>query len=141
MDTINNIELNDESIFPDDTVLKKILNESFGAYKKLLELFDKYDLTYQWRYYKDGKAWLCKVQKKNKTIVWMSAWKDYMQATIYFPEKHIENIYNLNISVEAKEKYRLCKNVGRSKPFIFELRSEAILNDFENVMLYKIKCK
>ena len=23
----------------------------------------------QWRYYKDGKAWLCKVQKKKKTIV------------------------------------------------------------------------
>ena len=38
METINNVELRDESIYPDDSVLESILNDSFQAYKKLLEL-------------------------------------------------------------------------------------------------------
>ena len=58
METINNIELGDENIYPDDQVLEKILGTSFEAYLKLLELFDDNELEYIWRYYKDGKAWL-----------------------------------------------------------------------------------
>ena len=111
METINNIELRDENIFPDDIVLKSILNESFQVYKKLLELFTKYEMDYEWRYYHDGKAWLCKVQKKKKTIVWMSAWKDFMQATIYFPERNIDKIYDLNINEEIKQKIRSTKEL------------------------------
>lgn len=61
-------------------------------------------MEYTWRYYKDGKAWLCKVQKKRRTIVWMSAWKGYMQATVYVPGKFIEDIYSLDISEGMKAK-------------------------------------
>ena len=89
METINNIELKDENKYPDDDLLKSVLNESFLAYKKLLELFIKYDMNYEWRYYHDGKAWLCKVQKKKKTIVWMSAWKGFIQAVLYLSLIHI----------------------------------------------------
>lgn len=141
METVNNVELRDENIYPDDTVLESILNDSFQVYKKLLVLYNRYDLNYEWRYYHDGKAWLCKVQKKAKTIVWMSAWKGYMQATIYFPEKYIDSVYDLNITSEIIEKFRLTKNVGKSRPFIFEVREESILKDLEEVLVYKIKCK
>ncbi|HMA64672.1 MAG TPA: DUF3788 family protein, partial [Chitinispirillaceae bacterium] len=92
METINTIELRDVNNYPDDTVLKSILKESFISYRKLLELFTTHDMTYEWRYYHDGKAWLCKVQKKKKTIIWMSAWKGFIQATIYFPEKYIDPV-------------------------------------------------
>ena len=88
MDTINNIELRDESVFPDENILKKVLDASYKSYLMLLELFNKNGLTHEWRYYRDGHAWLCKVQFKKRTIVWMSAWKGFMQATIYFPEKY-----------------------------------------------------
>jgi len=141
METINNIELRDPQKYPDNGVLKLILNESFSSYTKLLELFNKYDLNYEWRYYNDGKAWLCKVQKNKKTIVWMSAWKGYMQATIYFPEKYIDLIYELDINNSIKEYFRSTKNVGKSKPFIFMIKDEKILKDFEKVMTYKIGCK
>ncbi|MBI9105171.1 MAG: DUF3788 family protein [Spirochaetales bacterium] len=82
METINKIELRDENIYPDENVLCKILDESYESYTKLLELFGNNDMNYEWRYYHDGKAWLCKVQKKKRTIVWMSAWKGYMKATL-----------------------------------------------------------
>ena len=138
METINKIELNDESAYPDEQVLKAILGRSYNAYCKLLRLYDDNEMEYEWRYYKDGKAWLCKVQKKKRTIVWMSAWKGYMQATVYFPEKYIDKIYTLDISEEMKEKIRKTKNTGRSKPCIFKIRNKSVLSDLNKVMQFKI---
>ncbi len=138
METINNIELKDEGIYPDEIVLRRILGQSFNAYQKLLELFQKHGMNYEWRYYHDGKAWLCKVQKKKKTIVWMSAWKGFMQATVYFPLKSFEQVLVLEITEGLKEKFSNTKNVGKSKPCIFEVQSNEILMDFEKVMELKI---
>lgn len=141
METINTIELRDESIVPDDSVLAGILGDSFPAYQALIKLFDDNQLTHQWRYYKDGKAWLNKVQKKDKTIVWMSAWKGYMQATIYIPEKYIDQIYTLDISEERKQIIRDTKNTGKSKPCTFEVRTVDIMDDFNTLMQFKVKLK
>jgi len=141
METINQIELKDENIYPDEDVLQQVLGKSYNAFTILLELFSKNEMTYEWRYYKDGKAWLCKVQKKKKTIVWMSAWSGYMQAAIYIPKRLIENVFALDISEETKQKIEATKDVGKSKPCIFEIKDEKILGDFEKVMQYKIICK
>lgn len=141
METINNIELRDESIYPDEQVLKHILGESHPAYLDLLTLFDKNEMNYEWRYYHDGKAWLCKVQKKKKTIVWMSAWKGFMKATIYIPERYIKEIYTLNIGEERKEKIRQTINSGKSKPCIFEIRNRDVLEELNEIMQFKIKTR
>ncbi|HNZ29057.1 MAG TPA: DUF3788 family protein [Candidatus Goldiibacteriota bacterium] len=139
METINNIELKDEKTYPDEKVLQGILGKSYIAYSSLIELFNNNEMIHEWRYYRDGKAWLCKVQKKKRTIVWMSAWKGYMKATVYIPKKYLRQIYKLDISDKAKDKIRLTKNVGKSKPCIFEIRDKKILKDFEKVMLLKIE--
>ena len=143
METINTIELTDENIFPDESVLKKILGRSYNAYLALLNLYGNYELVYEWRYYKDGKAWLCKVQKKKKTIVWMSAWKGFMQATIYFPERYIDDIFQLGITDKTKNRIMATKNVGRSKPCIFEIRNINAVKELEKGMKFKIimNCK
>lgn len=138
METINNIELRDENTYPDEIVLSNILGQAYSVYMSLLELFQKYEMNFEWRYYHDGKAWLCKVQKKKKTIVWMSAWKGFMQATIYFPLECVEKVLALEITEELKAKIVNTKNVGKSKPCIFEIRSNEILIDFEKVMKIKM---
>ena len=141
METINNIELKDESIYPDEQVLKTVLGGSYKTYCELLKLFEDNDMHCEWRYYKDGKAWLNKVQKKKKTIVWMSAWKGFMKAAFYFPERLLDEIYALDISEEMKTKIRNTKNVGKSKPCIFEVRNSTVLKDFNIVMQFKITAK
>jgi len=141
MESINNIELREENIYPDEMVLRSILGQSYKIYVDLLELFQKNEMNYEWRYYHDGKAWLCKVQKKKKTVVWMSAWKGFVQATIYFPLKFLESVLALDISEKTKEKITNTKNVGKSKPCIFEIRSKEILTDFEKVMNLKVVIK
>ena len=141
MEQINAIELNDEKIYPDETVLKNVLGRSYAAYADLLTLFENNQMTYEWRYYKDGKAWLCKVQQKKRTIVWMSAWKGYMKATIYFPVKYLEDIQKLNLSTDRKQVINETKDVGKSKPCMFEIRNKGVLKEFETVMLYKLAMK
>ena len=141
METINNKQLTDENTYPDESVLKKVLGKSYNAYLDLIKLFADNDLIYEWRYYRDGKAWLCKVQKKKRTIVWMSAWKGYMKAAVYFPERYLEDIYKLDISSEAKNRIKKTKNVGKSRPCIFEIRNKKVLKDLDKVMKFKILTK
>lgn len=141
METINTIELTDESTFPDVNVLKKVLGISYNEYLELLRLYESNDLSHEWRYYRDGKAWLCKVQHKKRTIVWMSAWKGYMKATIYFPERFMNDIFKLSITDNTKNTIKNTKNVGKSKPCIFEIKNKESLIDFETVMKFKILAK
>ena len=116
MEVINTIELRDPGVYPDEDVLKKVLGDGFDLYLQLLDLFKQNNMEYDWRYYRDGKAWLCKVQHKKRTIVWMSAWKGYIQATIYFPGKYINDLYELDISNEVIDILKSTKDVGKSKP-------------------------
>jgi len=141
METINAIELTDPDIFPDDVVLKKVLRSSFGAYEALLDIFSQNGMTVEWRYYNDGKAWLCKVQLKKRTIVWISAWKGFMKAVVYFPERLVNDICGLDISDESKDRFRNTKNVGKSKPCIFEIKNREIFKDLSQVIQFKIIAK
>ena len=93
METDESIQLTDESVYPDENVLKRVLGRSYGAYTDLLNLYEDRGLSLEWRYYKDGKAWLCKVQHKKKVIVWMSAWKGYVQAAIYVPVRILDDAF------------------------------------------------
>jgi hypothetical protein len=138
MEQINTIELSDETIFPDEQVLQRVLGDSYTAYTELLALFGRLGMTHEWRYYRDGKAWLCKAQKKKRTIIWMSAWKGYMQATIYFPGRLLDGLYALDLNEETKERFEGTKNVGQSKPAMFEIRDHDILKDLETVIQYKL---
>ena len=141
METINNIELKDESVYPDDDVLMKILGKTYNVYSRLLEYYDENGMEHTWRYYNDGKAWLCKVQKKKKTIVWMSAWKGFMKATVYFPEKNIDSVYKLDISKDSIDRIRSTKRVGKSVPCMFDIRNDRILKELDKVIQLKLGMK
>lgn len=138
METINNIELKDKDLFPDATVLESVLGPSYSYYLTLLDLFDENDMTHEWRYYLDGRTWLCKVQKKKKTIIWMSAWPGYMQATVYVPEARIPEISALDLSERAKVRIAETKHIGKSLPCIFEIRDAQAIRDLNTVMQRKM---
>ncbi len=141
METTETLQLTDPSAYPDEPLLKATLGRAYNVYGALLELFDRNDMVYEWRYYRDGKAWLCKVQKKKRTIVWMSAWNGFMKAAIYIPERLMEEVYTLPLSDETREHIRSTENVGKSKPCTFEIRNQKVLKDFEKIMQFKIQAK
>jgi len=53
----------------------------------------------------------------------------------------MDDINNLKLSDETKAKFEETKNVGKSKPCIFEIRNKKALKDFETVMHFKIQNK
>lgn len=135
------IALTDPTVIPDDTVLARVLGDSLAAYRRLLALFDENGLTHEWRYYRDGKAWLCKVKHKARTIVWMSAWDGYVQATVYIPEKHIDGLFALDLPEDEKARLRGAAHVGKSTPCSFDIKTDDVLPTFEKVMRYKMHAK
>ncbi len=141
MDTINNVELTDEHVYPDENVLKPVLGPSFESYRAMMALFEDLGFKHEWRYYNDGKAWLCKIQKGKKTIVWMSAWKGFMQASVFIPVRLLDDVYALPMSDKVKDTIRETKNVGKTQPCIFEIREQAILADLEQMIQFKMRAK
>ena len=141
MENINAIQLRDADVYPDDEVLKATLGRAYSSYRALLGLFAENEMTREWRFYRDGKAWLCKVQKKKRTIVWMSAWKGFIKAVIYFPERYMERVYSIDLSDATKENLKQAAAVGKSRACVFEIRNKKILKDFDKVIQFKISTK
>jgi len=62
--------LREQEIFPSKEVLKDALGKVYSVFEELETQLTKneFALTFDWHYYKDSKAWLCKVAHKKKTI-------------------------------------------------------------------------
>lgn len=141
MENNETLALTDETAYPDDEVLREALGESFPAYGALLDIFKANGLDWEWRYYKDGKAWLCKAQHKKKTIVWMSVWRGFLRATVYVSEKYIDSLNAIPISEAAKSRFLGQANVGKLRPCTFEIRKPDDLPEFTVLMKHKMTLK
>lgn len=139
--SVDDLRLRNEHIYPDEKVLQSVLGPSFMVYEKIIDLSEEYKLTLEWKYYRDGKAWLCKFQKKKKTILWISAWDGFIKATFYFPTRIIEQVYDLDISPSQKDLIKSARAIGKTHPCTFELRDGQYLQDFKKVMELKISIK
>lgn len=130
--------------FPSDEVLKDALGD---AIYKVLESFigtitnEEYGLTPEWRFYNDGKTWLCKIQYKKKTVLWLSVWEGFFKVSFYFSEKHIDSIAALDISETIKEDFAKPKPSGRLIPMIFDIIDKVQLDDLLTVVRFKKSLK
>ena len=61
--------LREQEIFSSKEVLKNLLGELYSVLEGLETRLtqDDFALTFDWKYYRDGKSWLCKVSHKKKT--------------------------------------------------------------------------
>ena len=86
-----------------DEFLATVLGSSFTAWKVFNENFPKYDISLEWRYYKDG-GWLAKCTHKKNTIIWASASEGFFSTSFLFQEKpHLRaGILELDISDDIK---------------------------------------
>ena len=132
--------LDDPKIYPDDKVLRKALGKSFSAYSNLMEKLagPDYSFLHEWRYYNDGKSWLCKVTYKKKTVFWLSAWEGHFRASFYFTERSGSGIASLDIPKEIRNAFAKAKPFGKLIPLRFVIDKPDQLEDFMKVVNYKI---
>lgn len=141
MERINAIELVDPNVYPDEVVIRGVLGPGNGAYGALMGALGERGYTHEWRYYKDGKAWLCKVQRKARTLAWMSAWRGYAKATVYLPERYLAGLADIALSDGARRSIESAANVGKSRPCMVDLRGDNDVGDLLALMDYKATLK
>jgi hypothetical protein len=131
--------LRNAEIFPSDKVLKDTLGDVYDVLESFLATItnEAYLLSFEWRYYNDGKAWLCKVQHKKKTILWLSVWEGFFKVSFFFTEKHLEAIAALDISEAIKTELASAKPVGRLIPMIFNINNASQLEELLTVVHFK----
>lgn len=95
--------LSDPNQKPTDKLFKSILDDKvYNILKKIDQTILEAGLLLEWRYYNDGKAWLGKVTYKNKTVVWLSVWKEFIKAGFYFTEKARPSVLELDFSTTLR---------------------------------------
>lgn len=135
--------LREKEVYPNKEVLEKALGESYLAFNELLGTIsnEKYALVPDWRYYKDGKSWLCKVSYKKKTVCWISVWNEFFKVGFYFTEKTRLGINELNIDNKIKEDFSQSKNIGKLIPLVINVLRKEQIDDVLRIMEYKKKLK
>lgn len=129
--------LKDPLIPPSDEVFRKALGISYPAFVELSKSVTDSGLTMEWRYYKDGKAWLCKVVFKKKTIFWLSVWDKHFKTTFYFTEKTGKGLVNLDINTELKEIFNHGKPIGKLIPLTIAIQKKEQIPDVLKIAEYK----
>lgn len=135
--------LKDPAVIPFEGSLSNVLGiELHNVYEKLIDTITR-DLSaeYEWRYYNDGKAWLCKVTFKKKTLCWISAWESYIKTGFYFSEKYSDEILQLPIKSEIIENFKQSKPVGKLRSVVIELKDSSKLDDFLVIAGFKKMAK
>ena len=123
--------------------LKSELGRKFSIYETLTEKLSKppYDISPEWRFYKDGGAWLCKMTRKKKTVFWISAWKPFLKCGFYFTQKSGDGISDLSIEPSLKSAYANAAPIGKLYPLTIDLKAKKQLDDLYTVASYKISRK
>lgn len=136
--------LRDSQIFPSEEVLKNVLErDAYEAFDSFMNVITgaEYGLTYEWRYYNDGKSWLCKILHKKKTVMWLSVWDGFFKISFFFTEKHLEGIAALDIAENIKEDFCNAKPFGRMIPMVFEINNKKQFPDLLTVAAFKKNLK
>ncbi len=131
--------LKDPDIFPNNEVLKATLKQSYKAFEMLMSTIAKpdYALIPEWRYYNDGKAWLCKVCFKKKTVFWLSVWEGHFKTGFYFTERFVPGIMGLGIDQSIKDDFSNSKPIGKLKPLTISVFCEDQIKDVLTVAEFK----
>ena len=138
---MNEIQLlRDAAITPTMEVLEDITGkEIFSIYKKLHTTITspEFELNPEWNYYNDGKAWLCKVSYRKKTVFWLSVWDTGIKTSFYFTEKTRQGVLELAISDEIKQRFRNATLIGKLIPLSMTILKEEHLSDLRKIIHYK----
>ena len=133
--------LKDPLIRPEDNVLESVLGEDYSLYKEFAGMLSEKKLILEWNYYNDGKSWLCKVLNKKKNIGWLSVWDTGFKMTIFFTEKTIGGMLDLDINSEIKKNATEIKHVGKLIPVLLLIKNKDVMADAIKLLDYKMALK
>lgn len=135
------LALRDGDILPTQEVLEAILGSSYPAFEELNALLIAMEIRPEWNYYRDGKAWLCKMMFKKKNMGWLHVYDGFFRVSFFFMERHLTAIADLNISDCIKEDFYEMKPVGKLLPMSIAVGDKEKLEDVLTVLRFKKSLK
>lgn len=131
--------LRENNIEPTSKVIESVLEKDiFEINIEILKIIsDEPDLRSEWRFYKDGRAWLCKITCKKKTICWLSIYNKFLRTSFYFTGKNRSGINNLPIDGELKKVFGEVVAIGKLFPLVIDIIHKDQLKDFLEIVRYK----
>lgn len=135
--------LRDPNEYPSDPVIENALKSAFPAFDSLIKVIGEpeYGLLPEWRYYRDGKAWLCKVTRKAKTVFWISIWDRMFRTSFYFTEKSGGGVLKLDIDDTIKKRFLDGKPIGKLKPLVVCITNTENIEPLFRIIKYKLTIK
>ena len=132
-------QLNDPAVPPTPELLEATTGLAYGALSEFLGKVESpaFGFSPEWRFYKDGGAWLCKITHRKKTIAWLSVWPGSFKVGFYFTEKSGGGIAGLPIAAALKRSYRTGKPIGKLKPLTVPVSDPGALEDLYILLRYK----
>ena len=135
--------LREAGIYPTMEVLREKLGKIYPLFEELMSTVtsEKYHLELKWHYYNDGKAWLCRVLKKSRTVFWLSVWDKCYKTSFFFTTKTVFGIADLKVTSKIKEELKDNKPIGKPVPLIIRVDKKKQIKDVLEIMEYKISLK
>jgi len=134
--------LADASIYPDSAVLAKVLGtKHYSLFVKFARQIENLSLSFEWRYYNDGKEWLCKILHHKKNLGWLSIWPDGFRVTVFLTAKTIDGFYALDINDEIKTCAREAKTIGKLLAVLTAINTDSVIEDVLKILEYKKQLK
>lgn len=107
--------LHDKDEYPTEEIIFSHIGKSKNLWQSFFDfIHSNYsEFSEEWRYYNDGKSWLMKVQKKSKTIFWLSLFQNTFRTTFYFTDKAEKLISESGIPEKLKEEFKGGKHFNK----------------------------
>ncbi len=135
--------LTNKDKFPAEEIIFSHIGKSKLIWESLfLHIHEKHpDLKAEWRYYNDGKSWLMKVNRKSKTIFWLSVIENAFRITFYFGGKAESAVLESSISEELKKQFKEGKSHGKIKGLTLLMNEKKYLKDVKELIALKLTLK
>ncbi|WP_298109814.1 DUF3788 family protein [uncultured Bacteroides sp.] len=133
--------LTNKEEYPDDSVLERVLQQSYPMYRQMLQQLQAGGIEVAWNYYNDGKAWLGKLMWKKKNLGWLHVYSGMFRITIYFTEKYKPGVIGLDIPQNIKDGFLQASPSGKLIPLTLPIAQEQDLAVLLCLTEYKKKCR
>ncbi len=135
--------LTNKEQFPTEEVIYSHIGKTVPLWQSVFEFINNNhpDFSEQWRYYNDGKSWLLKVTRKEKTVFWLSIIKNSFRITFYFTERANEAIAGSSISDELKEQFKNGKNYNKIRGITVVFKNKKDIEYVKTLIGIKLSIK
>jgi len=137
------IVLTDPNVQPTEELIFSIIGANSVFWENLIDyLYDNhFDITEEWRFYNDGKAWLYRALRKKKTVYWAGVIKDTFRISFWFGDKAEPTLLASTLPETIKEEFRNAKRYAHSRSISIEMHSPEDLQNAIALIELKIKLK